>query len=90
MHTLLILADSPLDLVRDLVALLLSVGVVYALVFLPRSKSGFYSWHPVKRVLTIVFFPFALFYWWATSGCFCARCRHTDENTLFLFFDSNH
>ena len=90
MRTLLILADSPLDLVRDLVALLFSIGVVYALVFLPRSETGFFSWHPVKRVLAIVFVPFVLFYWWATSGCFCARCCQTDENTLFLFFDSNH
>ena len=35
---------------------------IYILVFFPRRDSGFYSWHPVKRVLAIMFFPLVILF----------------------------
>lgn len=90
MKALFFFVHLPFDVrIQVVFGLVLQVALLYILLFFPRRDSGFYSWHPVKRVLAIMFFPFVIFYFWCVSGCHCWNCRERENDTLFLFLDDD-
>jgi hypothetical protein len=44
------------------VRMIIHAAVLYLLIIYPRSDSGFYSFHPVKRLAIFLFLPFVLLY----------------------------
>jgi hypothetical protein len=62
-----------------------------AVIFVPSAKaqSGFWSWHPVKRLLAVIFltpfvplcffiWPFLLLAWLLRPRCHCQSCQDDD------------
>ena len=65
------------------------LALCVALIFLPTSQSGFWSWHPMKRLLAVIFlppvillgiflWPFALLAWLMRPRCNCHDCQDDD------------
>ncbi len=67
--TLTIFAQESLYIrIEVLLLAILFLALCYLMVFYPKRERGFYSWHPVKRALAVLFFPLVLLYCWLTSG----------------------
>jgi ABC-type microcin C transport system permease subunit YejB len=60
-----------------------------AVVFLPKTTTGFWSWHPLKRLLAVIFllpviplcifiWPFLLLAWLMRPRCNCLNCDDDD------------
>jgi hypothetical protein len=60
-----------------------------AVVFAPKTESGYWSWHPVKRLLVVIFlipfvplcifiWPFLLLAWLLRPRCNCQSCQDDD------------
>ena len=65
------------------VNLIVDGALVYVLVFLPKGETGFYRWHPIKRILAVTFFPLVLLYLLITACCCgdcCAYCHRCDDD----------
>lgn len=60
------------------VRLIVEGALVYAFVLFPQEEMGFYSWHPIRRILAVLFLPFVLLYLLLTIGCGgdCSGCCH--------------
>jgi hypothetical protein len=58
--------------------LIVEGALVYAFVLLPQKETGFYSWHPIWRILAVILLPFVLLYLLLTVGCGgdCSVCCH--------------
>jgi hypothetical protein len=50
------------------IQLMLLCAPLYALIFWPQAETGLYSWHPIKRVLILIFLPLVLLYLVINAG----------------------
>jgi hypothetical protein len=79
MHILSVFAALMSEItMRVVVGTILESAFVYAIIFLPKAETGFYSWHPIKRILAIILFPFVLIYALASST--------SDEDAEYITF----
>ncbi|MGA3049051.1 MAG: hypothetical protein ABSD67_20620 [Terracidiphilus sp.] len=54
--------------------------LLYLAIIYPHSEAGFYSWHPIKRVLFLLFLPYILIFKFFTAGCHCGCCCHCQDD----------
>jgi hypothetical protein len=59
---------------------ILFIALLYLAIIYPRSDTGFYSWHPVMRILLLLFLPLVLVFRFFTAGCHCGCCCHCRDD----------
>jgi hypothetical protein len=69
---------------------LAEIALWIAVIFLPRTQSGFWSWNPLKRLLAAIFlppvillgiflWPLVLIGWLSRPRCNCCNCSQDDD-----------
>lgn len=48
--------------------------VIYYGLFCWHEETGFFSWHPVKRIAFLIFLPIILVHKVLSAGCKCGEC----------------
>jgi len=65
------------------------LALLAAAILIPKTKSGYWSWHPIKRLLVAIFltpvlllcifiWPLVLLGWLLRSRCHCQNCQDDD------------
>jgi hypothetical protein len=60
-------------------ALFFNAALLYVLVFYPRTRTGFYSWGPLKRAFVILFFPLL-----GASYLFKGMSQRNDDDFILM------
>jgi glucose dehydrogenase len=75
-----LLNSSILWIVLNAAQDILFVALLYLTLIYPRSDTGFYSWHPAKRIVFLIFLPLVLLFKFLTAGCHCGCCCHCQDD----------
>jgi len=81
---------SIVNVVADSLSSIVGLASWIAFIFVPKTDSGIWSWHPLKRLLALFFLPIlflviiflwpvVLFGWLLRSRCYCASCLLDDD-----------
>jgi hypothetical protein len=73
-NDILLLAVRGVLVATNIAELVVVAFLVYFIFLKNHSGTGFLSWHPLRRILFVVFLPSVLFFRFLFSPCSCGRC----------------